>query len=94
MAYLDPKARNYRFGWTNSVTRDHRRFAEFDPTTGPLGAAGVIREYRQVARNNQSNAWTCAIWQGDVQIATGNDVRYMISEYEALREEARHNRVA
>ena len=90
MKSLNPNARNYYFGFTNSVTRDHRKFADFDPSVGPLGASGIIREFRRRQRENNSNAWTCAIWQGNELLARGSDVRYLISEYEALREEARH----
>jgi len=91
---LNPKTRNYRFGWTNSVSRDHRHFADFAPCTGYLGAAGIIREYSHVARNNNSNAWTCAIWQGDTVIARGKEADYLIGEYQLHREMHRNIRVA
>ena len=86
---LNPKARNYRLGWTNSVHtpagEPHWRFGNYSPTTGYMGASGIIREYRAAARQNRTNEWSVAVWQGDEVLALGSEVRDMIIEYEAER---------
>ncbi len=88
---MNSRSRNYRFGWTNSIHTPpgerHWRFAEFGPSTGPLGASGIADEFYRIARLNQSHYWTCAVWQGSELIARGHSaVRDLIHSYEEERE--------
>ena len=86
---ITTRTRNLRFGWSNSIHTPpgerHWRFVEFGPTTGPLGMAGIIRAYREMQRQNQTNEHACAIWQGEARIASGEEVRHLISEWQAER---------
>lgn len=88
---LDRHARNYRFGWTSSIYtppgENHWRFADFGPSTPPLGASGIIREYQRVRQSMGTTYWACAIWQGDRKIAEGAEVRELIREYTYAEEE-------
>lgn len=96
---LDPKTRSYRFGYTSAIywggNDQQRRFAEYDPSEGPMGAAGVIREFNRVSRQMGTTFWTCSVWQGDELIAGGPGlptVRDLIRDYEYSREEAAYLR--
>ena len=87
---LNTRSRNYYLGWTNSIETPagerHWRFAEYGKSIGPLGAAGIIREYRELRQRNRGNEFAVTLWQGDSVLAVGSDVRALISEYEAMRE--------
>ncbi|MBM3940460.1 MAG: hypothetical protein FJ318_06160 [SAR202 cluster bacterium] len=81
---ITPRTRGLRFGWTNSVYTppgEAWRFEGFAPSTGPLGMAGVIREYERVRHANGTTYWACALWHRGRQIASGTEVRELIRDY-------------